>query len=133
MKKAIIITISVIFAIILIFTGAYFIFTAPENDGSFSINEFKGQIANPNFHSNNNYGKISDFKSAANVGKTAIADRFENASGNIFRWMKCTVKYDEENDAYYVFTYRVNPNVFGSIYNVIIKSVGPILAIWGQK
>ena len=86
-----------------------------------------------NFQTDNNYGKITDCKSAAIVGKKAIADRFENSEGGIFEWMGCTVQYDVENDTYYIRTYHINPNIFGGAYDVIIKSDGTVLAIWGEK
>jgi len=74
-----------------------------------------------------------NYKTAAKAGKNAIAEHFENSNGNIFEWMSCDVCYDRENDLYYVRTYYVNPLIAGGAYDVIIKSDGTIIAIWGEK
>jgi hypothetical protein len=47
--------------------------------------------------------------------------------------MDCAVRYDKENDAYYVRISHVIPLVKGGAYDVIIQSDGAVLAIWGEK
>ena len=47
--------------------------------------------------------------------------------------MGCAVQYDVENDIYYIRTYHINPNILGGAYDVIIKSDGIVLAIWGEE
>ena len=47
--------------------------------------------------------------------------------------MGCRVQYDKENDAYYVRTFRLDPRVLGGAYDVILRSDGTVLAIWGEK
>ncbi len=133
MKKTIIIFGSIILAIIVLFFSLYFVATAPKNAGDFSTDRFTEHIENEDFQIDKNYGKITDYKSAAAVGKTAISDRFENSEGGLFEWMGCSVKYDRVNDTYYVRTYHVAPFVLGGAYDVIIQSDGTVLAIWGEK
>ncbi len=133
MKKAIIVISSIVFAVLVLFIVLYFAFTAPRFTGDFSINEFQGEMENVNFQTEINYGKIDDYKSAASAGKNAIADRFENSDGGILEWMGCSVQYDAENDAYYIRTYHLAPLMMGGAYDVIIKSDGTVLAIWGEK
>ena len=94
MKKVIIIISCIILALIIVFFSSYFILTAPKNVGKFSVSEFKEYIENEYFQTDINYGKITDSKSAASAGKTAIYERFENSKGNIFEWMGCAVRYD---------------------------------------
>lgn len=132
MKKAIIISGSIILAII-IFFSFYFILTTPKDTGGFSVDNYAEYIQNEHFQTDNNYEKITDYKSAVAAGKKAIADRFENSNGGIFEWMGCSVQYDVENDAYYIRTYHLAPFVKGGAYDVIIKSDGTVLAIWGEK
>ena len=133
MKKAIIISGSIILAVLVVFFSLYFIATAPKDTGDFSVDKFAEYIQNEHFQTDKNYGEITDFKSAAKVGKTAIAERFENSEGGLFEWMGCSVQYDEANDVYYVRTYHIAPFLKGGAYDVIIKSNGTILAIWGEK
>ena len=133
MKKAIIVIGSIVFAVMVLLFCLYFALTAPKFIGDFSINDFQEEIANINFQTENNYGKIDNYKSAASAGKKALADRFENSDGGIFEWMGCSVQYDAENDAYYIRTYHLAPLVMGGAYDVIIKSDGTVLAIWGEK
>lgn len=133
MKKAIIISFSIILAVIVTFLCVYFFLTAPKFKGDFSVSDFQTQIENINFQTDKNYGNITDFKSAAKAGKTAIAERFQNSSGGIFEWMCCDVRYDKENDAYYVRTYHASPRILGGAYDVIIQSDGTILTIWGEN
>ena len=133
MRKTIIILCSVILVFLVAFFSLYFILTTPKNTGDFTVENYIEYIQNENFQTDNNYGKISDCKSAAIVGKKAIADRFENSEGGIFEWKGCTVQYDVENDIYYIRTYHINPNILGGAYGVIIKSDGTVLAIWGEE
>ena len=63
----------------------------------------------------------------------AINERFENSDGSILEWMDCAVRYDKENDAYYVRISHVTSLVMGGAYDVIIQSDGTVLAIWGEK
>ena len=133
MRKTIIILCSVILVFLVAFFSLYFILTTPKNTGDFTVENYTEYIQNENFQTDNNYGIITDCKSAAIVGKKAIADRFENSEGGIFEWMGCTVQYDVENDTYYIRTYHINPNILGGAFNVIIKSDGTVLAIWGEE
>ena len=133
MKKAIIISGSIILAVLVVFFSLYFISITPKDTGKFSVDEFVEYIQNPHFQTDKNYGEIADYKSAAKAGKAAIAERFENSEGGIFEWMGCTVQYDVENDIYYIRTYHINPNILGGAYDVIIQSDGTVLAIWGEK
>lgn len=131
MKKLIITSGIIIFAfLIAIF---YFISTMPKYAGDFSLDDFSVYIENEHFQTDKNYGKITDYKSAAAVGKTAISDRFENIDDRIFKWMSCDVKYDKKNGAYYIRTYHLLPALFRGAYDVIIQSDGTVLAIWGEK
>jgi len=133
MKKAIIMSGNIFFAIVVLFLLLGSVATAPKNAGSFSVDKFAGYIENEHFQTDKNYGKITDNTSAAAAGKTAISDRFENAEGSIFEWMGCSVQFDNDSDTYYVRTYHVMPFVLGGAYNVIIQSDGTVLAIWGEK
>lgn len=133
MKKAIIIYGSIILAVLVVFFSLYFISTTPKDTGEFSVDEFAEYIQNEHFQTDENYGKITDYKSAAKAGKTAIAERFENSEGGLFERMGCSVQYDKANDVYYVRTYRIAPFVMGGGYDVIIQSDGTVLAIWGEK
>ena len=133
MKKAIIISGSIILAVLCVFFSLYFISTAPKDTGDFSVDEFAEYIQNEHFQTDKNYGEIIDYKSAAKAGKTAIAEHFENSDGSIFEWMGCSVQYDKANDVYYVRTYHIAPFVKGGAYDVIIQSNGTVLAIWGEK
>lgn len=133
MKKTIIIFSAVVIGVLVLFFCLYFALTAPKFAGGFSTNDFQKEIENINFQTENNYGNIHDYKSAANAGKIAIADRFENSEGGVFEWMGCTVQYDVENDIYYIRTYHINPNILGGAFDVIIKSDGTVLAIWGEE
>ena len=132
-KKAIIISGSIILAVLVVFFSLYFISTAPKDTGDFSVDEFAEYIQNEHFQTDKNYGEITDFNSAAKAGKTAIAERFENSEGGLFEWLGCNVQYDAESDAYYIRTYQMFPPVFGGAYDVIIQSDGIVLAIWGEK
>ena len=133
MKKTIIFLSSVILVFLVVFLSLYFISTTPKSTGKFTVNNYSEYIQNENFQTDNNYGTITDWKSAASAGKKAIADRFENSEGGIFEWMGCSVQYDVENDTYYIRTYHVNPLIKGGAYDVIIKSDGTVLTIWGEK
>jgi hypothetical protein len=133
MKKAIIISGSVILAIVVLFFTLYFVSTAPKNAGDFSVDKFTEYIESEHFQTDKNYGNITDYKSAAAAGKTAITERFENSEGSLFEWMGCSLQYDAENDAYYIRTFHINPLVMGGAYDVIIQSDGTVLAIWGEK
>lgn len=133
MKKTIIILSSIILAFLVAFFSFYFILTTPKDAGNFSVDNYAEYIQNKHFQIDNNYGKITDYKSAAAAGKKAIADRFENSEGSVFEWMGCSVQYDAESDAYYIRTYHLAPLMMGGAYDVIIHSDGTVLAIWGEK
>ena len=133
MKKAIIILSAIILVFLVAFFALYFILTAPKSTGAFSVDNYAEYIQNENFQTDENYGTITDWKSAVIAGKKAIADRFENSEGGIFEWRECSVRYDVESDAYYVRTYHVAPFVLGGAFDVIIQSDGTVLAIWGEK
>ena len=130
MKKAIIVLSAIILIFLVAFFALYFILTAPKSTGDFSVDNYSEYIQNERFQTNNNYGKITDWKSAASAGKNAIADMFENSEGGIFEWMGCTVQYDVENEVYYIRTYHIHPRIAGGAYDVIIQSDGTVLAIW---
>lgn len=133
MKKTTVILGAIILAVIVVFFGLYFVLTAPNYTGEFSVDKFDEFIQNENFQTEKKYGEITDYKSAAKAGKAAIAERFQNSEGNIFEWMDCSVQYDKENDLYYVRTFHVYPLVMGGAYDVIMQSDGTVLAIWGEK
>ncbi len=133
MKKAITVVACIALAVSVLLVGLYFVLTPPRFAGDFSITEFQEEIDNIYFQTGINYGKIDDDRSAASAGKKAIADRFEDSNGGIFEWMGCSVRYDAENDAYYIGTYPLDPFMVGGAYNVILKSDGTVLAIWGEK
>ena len=133
MRKTIIILCSVILVFLVAFFSLYFILTTPKDTGDFSVDNYAEYIQNEHFQTDNNYGKITDYKSAASAGKKCIADRFKNSEGGIFEWMGCSVQYDTENDVYFVCTYHLAPFMMGGAYDVIIKSDGTVLAIWGEK
>ncbi len=133
MKKVIIVIGSIILILIVHLFCLYFALTVPKFTGDFSINEFQEEMENINFQTEINYGKIDDYRSAASAGKKAIAERFEDSNGGIFEWMGCSVQYDAENDAYYIRTYHLVPLMMGGAYDVIIRSDGTVLAIWGEK
>ena len=133
MKKTIIILSAVILAFLVVFFSFYILLTTPKNTGDFSVDNYAEYIQNENFQTDKNYGTITDWKSAASAGKNAISDRFENSEGGIFEWMGCSVQYDVENDAYYIRTYHISPLMIGGAYDVIIKTDGTVLTIWGEK
>ena len=130
MKKTIITVGIVLLALLITLVSAYAIGTAPKNKGSFSVEDYAEYIAEPNFQTERTYDAVTDWKSAAKVGKQAILDRFgESAEGGLFEWMGCHVQYDKENDAYYVRIYHI----VGGAFDVILKADGTILTIWGEK
>ena len=133
MKRAIIISSAIIVAAVVFFFSLYFIFTAPKYAGNFSVDKYTEHIQNEHFQTDKNYGKITDYKSAAKAGKTAIFERFEHSEGSIFKWRGCYVQYDKESDAYFVYVHHFVPFMFGDTYAAIIQSDGTILAIWGEK
>ena len=133
MKKTIITVGIVLLALLITLVSAYAIGTAPKDKGSFSVEDYAEYIAEPNFQTERTYDAVTDWKSAAKVGKQAILDRFgESAEGGLFEWMGCHVQYDKENDAYYVRIYHISRNVKGGAFDVILKADGTILAIWGE-
>ena len=132
MKKTIIIT-AVFLLIIIGVLSAYFISTSPKNKGEFCVDDYSEEIEEFSNVNSNNYGNISDWKSAAEVGKIAIEEIFgERAHGSFFKWMGCDVQYDPQKDVYYVRTYRI-ALIFGGAYDVIMKADGTVLAMWGEK
>ena len=133
MKKTLIIIASVVIALVVAFFSFYFISTAAKYTGEFSVTDFEEDIQNEHFQTDKNYGTVTDYKSAAVAGKTAISERFEHSEGSVFEWMRCDVQYDNASDAYYIRSYHVFPFVLGGAYDVIIKSDGTVLAIWGEK
>lgn len=133
MKKRIIVLIIVIVSLSIVYAALYFATTTSKYTGEFSISKFSDKIENIDFQTEKTYGRLNDYKSAAAEGKAAIAEHFEDSSGSIFKWMGCDVQYDQVNDVYYVRTYQLFPPVLGGAYDVIMKSDGTILAIWGEK
>jgi len=133
MRKTITIFTAVVLTVIIFFFCLYFAFTAPKFTGNFSISTYQREMDYVNFQSEINCGKITDYKSAAKAGKTAIAERFEDTEGSLFQWVGCSVQYDAENDAYYIRRYQMFPPVFEGAFDVIIQSDGTVLAIWGEK
>lgn len=133
MKKAIMVISITIFTVLVLFICLYFTLTAPKFTGDFSISTYQSEIENVNFQTEMNYGKIDGYKSAASAGENAILDRFEDSEGGIFEWIGCSIQYDAESDAYFVRTYHLAPFMMGGAYDVIIKSDGTVLAIWGEK
>ncbi len=134
MKRTVTISVISILAVVILFFSLYFVLTSPAYTGEFSISEFSEEIQNVSFHVEKTYGSANDYKSAAVAGKAVINERFESSDGSIFEWRGCDVKYDKENDVYHVRTYNISLfPVFGGAYDVIIKSDGTILAIWGEK
>ena len=133
MKKRIMTFAVIIIAIIIAFFSFYFIVTIPKNAGEFSVDDFTECVENENFQTEQNYGKITDYKSAAAAGKKAISDRFENSEGGLFEWRGCSVRHDPKNNAYYVCTYQIFPPVMGGGFCVILRADGTVLAIWGVK
>ena len=133
MKKTIITVGIVLLALLITLVSAYAIGTAPKDKGSFSVEDYAEYIAEPNFQTERTYDAVTDWKSAAKVGKQAILDRFgKSAQGGLFEWMGCDVQYDSDSDAYYVRTYSLDPNVDGGAFDVILKADGTVLTIWGE-
>ena len=133
MRKTIIILCSVILVFLVAFFSLYFILTTPKNTGDFTVENYIEYIQNENFQTEQIYGKITDYKSAAAAGKKAISDRFENSEGGLFEWRGCSVRHDPKNNAYYVCTYQIFPPVMGGGFCVILRADGTVLAIWGVK
>ncbi len=112
----------------------YFTLTPPSYGGEFSVSDFTETIENTNFHTDKNYGTITDYESAASAAKAAITERFDWSDSTAADWKGCIVKYDKANDAYLVDTYDISAlPKFGGGHIVIIKSDGTVLAIWGEK
>lgn len=133
MKKSVTLFV-IIIAVLVLFFSFYFILTKPYDKGEFSVSDYSEEIENVNFQIEKTYGNITDYKSAAKVGKAAISERFNISDSSIFEWIGCDVKYDEENDAYYVHTYHISPvPMFGGEHYLIIRSDGTVLSIWGEK
>lgn len=134
MKKRMMFLIALLIVVIIVFISSFFIFTAPKNAGEFSLGDYSYYTEEINFQTDKNYGSITDYKSAAKAGKVAIAERFEEYDNKIFQWMGCHVRYDKENDAYYIRTYRISiVPMLGGAFDVIMKSDGTVLAIWGEE
>lgn len=133
MKKVVLLAGMILLGMAVVFFCAYFLATAPIHTGSFSVDQYAAYVRNQNFQTDRQYGAITDTFTAAQAGKTAITERFENATGGIWEWHGCHVQYDSEQDAYYVRTFRIAPMVNGGGYNVILRPDGTVLAIWGEK
>ena len=133
-KKSIIVITAAILLLVIAGFSAYFILTSPKNDGEFSVDDFADTIKIFAYQGDQKYDAPTDYKSAGKIGIKAINEAYGKYSKNsIVDWMGCDVQYDEENETYYVRTYHFNPNLFGGAYDVIIKSDGTILAMWGEK
>ena len=130
-KKALIAGAIVLVAIT--FVSLYFVFSTPRYTGAFSVGDYQEEMENIYFQTDESYGDISNYMSAAKAGKTAIAQRFETTEGHLFRWRGCSVQYDEENSTYLVSTYYVSPLRMGGRFCVILQSDGTVLSIWGDK
>lgn len=133
MKKAFLIIGGIILLLAAAFICVYFIQTAPNDAGSFSVGEFSMETHHPEFQSDSNYGEITDFKTAARAGKQAVARRFDSYQSSFFHWMGCDVQYDQNKDAYHIRIYPLSSSVKGGAYDVILRSDGTVLAIWGEK
>ena len=106
-RKTITIITAAILLFIIVFLSAYFILTSPKNKGDFSVDDFSYEIELFAFQSETQYGELTDYKCAAKIGKQVIEDRFGKISrGSVFEWMGCDVKYDKENEIYYIRTYH---------------------------
>lgn len=112
---------------------AYFIATSPVDQGAFLAEEFSEYIDCEEFQTDLVYDRITDVKTAGIVGEKAISDRFEESKGSIFEWMGCDVRYDAENDFWHVRTYPIFPLMKGGAYDVILRSDGTVVTIWGEK
>lgn len=132
-KKSLLILSVILLVLFVVFFIFYIISAVPKYAGDFSVADFEEYISNGDFQADINYGAITDYKSAATAGKTAISERFENSKGGIFEWMGCKVQYDKANDAYYIRTSHISPRMQGGAYAVIMKSDGTVLSIWGEK
>ena len=131
MKKAILSGL-IAFGAVAVFFLFYLISTKPQYAGAYSVEEYSEYILEERFQTDRQYGEISGVSSAAKAGKMAISDRFENAEGDLWEWMGCDIQYDQESDTYYIRTYHLSPRVAGGAYDVIIRSDGTVLAIWGE-
>lgn len=134
MKKALRMGCIIILIIIVSFFVGYFIITIPKYKGEFSVDDFTAVTGNSEFHTNEVYDNIADYQSAAEIGKAAIADRFDNAEGSLLEWKGCDVQYDSSNDVWHIRSYpfSILP-MFGGEHNVLLRSDGTVMAIWGEK
>ena len=134
MKKSVIVITVIILIFAVAFFSAYFILTFPKNNGEFSIDDFAEEIEMFAYQGDKKYEEPTDYKVAGKIGIKAINEEFgEYSKASIVDWMGCDVQYDKENEIYYVRTYHINPLIIEGAYNVIIKSDGTVLAIWGEK
>ena len=67
--KIIAIILDVILLLITVFISAYFLLTAPQYDGEFSLDDFSNMTESFPFAENKAYSKIIDDKSAEKTGK----------------------------------------------------------------
>lgn len=134
MKKRIAMIFVVILLFVAIFILSYFVFTAPKYDGEFLLDDFSDVIESFPFPGHKTYGKIIDYKSAGEIGKNIIDEFYGGYSkGSIIEWMGCKVQYAPQHDVYYIRIYHISPLVIGGAYDIIIRSDGTVLAIWGEK
>jgi hypothetical protein len=134
MKKILVICLCVVLIILIAVFVLYVFATAPKYEGEFLLEVYEEEIKNQNFQMETTYGEIIDYKFAAKVGQKAISDRFSDAESSLLKWRGCLVSYDKENDVYHVLSYPIAViPMFGGSYEVLIKSDGTILAIWGNK
>ncbi|MBO5756807.1 MAG: hypothetical protein J6S28_03830 [Clostridia bacterium] len=134
MKKVWIVLAILVLVLIALFLSAYLIATAPMNTGEFSLDEFAWEIENFAFQGDQTYGEIDGWREAAKIGKNVIAEHYEAYSeGSLLEWMGCSVKYDAQNDVYYVRTFHLTPFMMGGAYDVILRADGTVVALWGEK
>lgn len=106
------------------------------NGGSFALEDYEAELADPYFQTMYSYGAVENYRQAGNAGIQAIADRFAEDYGSQlpFNSRGCDVMYDAENDAWYV---RLNEFFLstssGGGYVAILNSDGNVLAVWDEK
>lgn len=134
MKKAWCICGAALLTLAVAFMASYILMTAPSDGGTFSLETYTDELANPDFQTTDVCEPVTDYRSAAAEGKKAMAAHFSVPEGNLWQWKGCLVEYDPLSDAYHVQWYRISLlPMFGGGHHVILKSDGTVLAIWGSK
>ena len=134
MKKGFFVVGSILLAVLVAYFGLYFVCTTPFDDGSFELSDYSDFIDDPNFQHDKNYGEITDYKTAAKIGKEIFAERFEESKSSLFSWRGCAVTYDDTNKAWFINTFPISPiPVFGGGFCAIVSSNGNVITVWGEK